>query len=261
MMENTDPSSFYTGLVSELYRPLRSGEPDPDPYARFVEAVGQPALELGCGDGDPILELRRRGLDVEGVDSSADMLDRCRVRAADEGIDVVVHHQRMEDLDLGRRYRSIYLAGPTFTLLPDDDTASRALARIRDHLDPDDGGALVPLFVPPPIPPAEIDHVREAVDADGSTIRFTITAVTRDEPGRRQEAITRYERVQHGDHAGHVVLERPWLVHWHTQEGFRALAADAGLETVAVLGADGQPADPAATDVAFWLRARRRRPT
>ena len=244
----TEPASFYTGLVSELYRPLRSSAPDPEPYARFIELAGQPALELGCGDGDPILELRRRCLDVEGVDSSAEMLDRCRARAREQGIDVVLHHQRMESLDLGdRRYRTIFLAGATFNLLPDDDTAAAALTAIRRHLD-DEGAALIPLFIPPPVADDEIGRTREAVDDHGATIRFRVTAAHRDETTRRQETMTRYER---GDDE---VLERPWILHWHTQDGFRELAAAAGLETVAVLGADGEPAAAQATEFAFWLR-------
>jgi hypothetical protein len=42
----------------------------------------------------------------------------------------------MEDMDLGRRYRSIYLAGATFNLLVDDATAGAALGRIAAHLEP-----------------------------------------------------------------------------------------------------------------------------
>ena len=248
-----DPASFYTGLVSDLYRPLRTADPDPEPYARFIELAGQPALELGCGDGDPLLELRRRGLDVEGVDSSADMLDRCRRRAAAEHVDVVLHHQRMEALDLGRRYRTIFLAGATFNLLADDETAAKALGCIRDHLD-EDGAALIPLFIPDVVADDEIGRVREAVDEHGATLRFRITAVTRDEVARRQETATRYERLG-GDEP--AALDRPWVLHWHTQPGFEELAAAAGLETVAVLGPDGQPADAAATTFAFWLRRAR----
>src|SRR6478735_4388662 len=51
--EGVDPADFYTGLVAELYAPLRSGTPDADRYVRFVREHGEPALELGCGDGDP----------------------------------------------------------------------------------------------------------------------------------------------------------------------------------------------------------------
>ena len=76
-----DPADFYTGLVVELYSPLKSGHEDPERYARFVLDSGEPALELGCGDGDPLLALRALDLDVEGVASSTDMLARCRGRA------------------------------------------------------------------------------------------------------------------------------------------------------------------------------------
>lgn len=246
----TDPASFYTGLIADLYGPLRSVVQDPEPYARFIALSGQPALELGCGDGDPLLDLRRQGLDVEGVDSSADMLARCRRRAEEAGLDVVVHEQRMEDLDLGRRYRTIFLAGPTFNLLVDDDAGARALGRMRAHL-ADGGAALVPLYIPEVVAEGEIGQVREAVEPDGSIIRFCITSATRFEADRRQETLTRYERIG----ARPMSLERPWVVHWHTQESFRHLAASAGLSTVAVLAADGSAADEAATGFAFWLTA------
>jgi len=52
-----DEADFYTGLVARLYSPLRSADPDPAPYAGFIAACGEPALELGCGDGDPMLAL------------------------------------------------------------------------------------------------------------------------------------------------------------------------------------------------------------
>lgn len=113
-----DAADFYTGIVAELYGPLKSYSQDPEPYAALLEQVGLPALELGCGDGEPLLELRRRGLDVDGVDSSVDMLNRLRCQAAEEGLEVTVFHQRMEALRLPRRYRAIFLAGPPSTCSP-----------------------------------------------------------------------------------------------------------------------------------------------
>ena len=50
------------------------------------------------------------------------MLARLRRRAVEHGIPVSVFHQRMEALKLPRRYQAIFLAGPTFTLLPADVT-------------------------------------------------------------------------------------------------------------------------------------------
>lgn len=249
-MAKIEPSQFYTGLVAELYGPLRSMVPDPEPYARFVAHVGEPALELGCGDGDPMLELRARGLDVEGLDSSGDMLDRCRRRAIERGLDVVLHEQSMETMELGRRYRSIYLAGPTFNLLPDDNVAASALARIAAHLEPG-GSALIPLFVPAVTAPSALGIPKSHTTPDGVELRVTIVAEDRDEERRCQTATLRYERITEN---ASQQEERAWLLHWYTQDGFRQLAADAGLVVRAVVGADGRPAAPDEQMFIFRLR-------
>ncbi len=224
----SEPSQFYTGLVVQLYGPLRSAVPDPEPYARFVSRHGEPALELGCGTGDPLLDLVARGLDVEGLDSSADMLEQCRVAAQERAIEVVLHHQRMEHMDLGRQYRSIYIAGPTFNLLPDDPTARRALQRIGAHL-ASGGHALIPLFVPEPA--ADLGEARVHVESDGTLLRFTALDEQRDEESRVQRTWTRYERVR-GEET--EVLEREWVVHWFSAGGFADLAAEAGLVARAI---------------------------
>lgn len=168
-----DPWNFYTGIVAELYEPLKSTNQAWEPYAQFIAQSGEPALGLGSGDGEPILDLRRNGFDVDGVDSSPDMLARCADKAKQEGIDVTLFQQRMENLDLPRRYRSIFLAGPTFTLLPNDETALRALKSIGHHLT-EDGSAMVPLFIPSPTPEQQIGTVQEAIVEDGAVLRFSM---------------------------------------------------------------------------------------
>ena len=244
-----DPSLFYTGLVADLYAPLKSASPDPHVYARFIAASGEPALELGCGDGEPLLDLRKRGLEVEGLDSSADMLERCRRAAAREGVEVVLHHQPMQSMDLGRRYRSIFIAGPTFNLLPDDETAVRALLRMHAHLEPG-GSALVPLFIPTATPAAQLGHAREARSSDGAILRVTAVAEQRDAPRRVQTTVLRYERSTTDTTEA---LERPWVLHWYTQTEFRDLATAAGFSIVAVLGPDGRPASETADVFVFRL--------
>ena len=86
---------------------------------------------------------------------------------------------------------------------------------------------------------------RTHVTDDGRTMRFTVVSVERDEAARLQTAVLRYE-LETGD--DRTVEERPWVLHWHTQEGFRQLLGDAGLLVGGVLAPDGQP-----------RRARRRR--
>lgn len=245
------PADFYTGIVADLYGPLKRFSSDPDPYEAFLREAGGRGLELGCGDGDPLIDLRRRGLDVEGVDSSADMLVRCRRRAAEAGVDVLLHCQRMEVLDLPGRYDAIFLAGPTFTLLADDATALAALRGVRAHL-AEGGRALVPLFTPEPAPAERIGRPSVTTADDGSELSVTVVSQERDEAARTQLTVLRYEQ-RRGDDS--TAEDRPWLLHWYTRHGFEAMAETAGLRVVSVTGADGSPAAPDTVDAHFHLQA------
>ncbi|WP_028049964.1 trans-aconitate 2-methyltransferase [Cellulomonas sp. URHD0024] len=245
-MTALDPADFYTGLVADLYSPLRSYVPAPESFASFVATNGEPALELGCGDGDPLLALRALGLDVDGVDSSADMLERLRVRA--DGLVVTVYQQRFEDLDLPRRYQSIFVAGATFNLLPSDEHALAALSRIRAHLLPD-GTARIPLWIPPPSDGQ--GELSSAVDEDGAVIRVSLLHEDYDVVARTRRTRLFYERVRDGVSQ---TAEREWLLHWHTVDGFRALATSAGLLVQAVLDDDGARAGSDATAFTVLLR-------
>ena len=52
-----DSASFYTGLVADLYAPLKSVRTDPAPYAALVRRYGEPALELlsrAVREGTPV---------------------------------------------------------------------------------------------------------------------------------------------------------------------------------------------------------------
>ncbi|MCY7396432.1 MAG: class I SAM-dependent methyltransferase [Nocardioides sp.] len=244
------PADFYTGIVVDAYARLKSTSFDPDRYAAFVVAYGEPALELGCGDGEPMLSLLAQGLDVEGVDSSRDMLDRFASVAAAAGLAVTLHHQRVEHLRLDRGFRSIYLAGPTFNLLADDDTALSALTAIRAHLT-EDGRALIPLWIPEPTPPEHLQVARETFDDDGALLRYLPVAETYDREGRTRVTRVRYERVT--AHATEVV-EREWTLHWHTQDGFNDLCEQAELRVESIQDDDGQPADDQADYVIATVR-------
>jgi hypothetical protein len=239
-----DAAAFYTGIVVEAYSKLKSAHFDPEPYAQFVASSGQPALEVGCGDGEPLLSLRCRGLDVEGVDSSSDMLERCRDNAVALGLGVTLHHQRMEELSLNRRYRSIYLAGPTFNLLTDDETALRALRAIGGHL-ADNGAALIPLWIPEPTPAHELGVTREAIGQDGVVLRYTPVSEVYDEASRTRITTTRYERLTS---AGLESVERDWILHWYTSDQFRAMCTEVGLRVTSIVDEAGKRATATATE-------------
>lgn len=227
-MRASDAAEFYTGLVADLYSPLKSASFDPSRYAELIDRYGEPALELGCGDGDPLLDLRAEGFDVAGLDSSPDMIRRLHQRAAERGLDVTAWVSMMETMSPPRRYRTIFLAGPTFNLLPDDQAMAQALLRIRDALT-DEGAAIVPLFLPDSVDPQAIGAPTRQETATG-WMACQIVAVDRDEQERTQTLRLRYER----EHQGELEqTERDWTLHWVDKETFESIARTAGLRICA----------------------------
>lgn len=83
-------------------------------------------------------------------------------------------------------------------------------------------------------------------------MRCTPVASTRDEARREQRTVLRYEHELDDETEA---VEREWVLHWHTQDGFRDLASDAGLVVVAFLDDDGDEAAPDADHFAALLQA------
>jgi SAM-dependent methyltransferase len=141
-MTSADESgTWHYGLIARYWAEFIEPEPAELAYYRAaIERFGQPALDLGCGTGRLLLPLLAAGLDIDGADISADMLALCRERAGREGLAPLLVAQAMHELDLPRRYRTIYMCG-SFGIGGRRDNDLEALRRVRRHLEPD--GALV----------------------------------------------------------------------------------------------------------------------
>lgn len=224
------PSQFYTGLVADLYEPLASERAHADDYAPFLDRRGTPALELGCGSGHPLLELVKRGYDVEGLDASQDMLDLCRAGADALGLEVTLHLGEMQSFDLPRRYRSIFVASESFTLLTTDEDAVHAARRIHSHLEPG-GCALITLEIPDPRTiRASLGQFREVTKEDGTRLRVAVVGLETSTDGRTLSRRLRYERVPTSGEP--ELLERVWQTRWWSKADFARMLRSAGFKRV-----------------------------
>ncbi len=125
----------YTGLVAEWYDDfLRDEHADLDLYTDELCGVVGPVLELGCGTGRMLRALSDIGLEVDGVDVSADMLERCRANAASRGISPRLLAAPMRAFDMGRSYAAVLIAGGTLQLAAEDDEAADVLRAAHRHL-------------------------------------------------------------------------------------------------------------------------------
>jgi SAM-dependent methyltransferase len=126
--------TWHYGVVSHWWAEFNLDGPEIGYFQRFIEDGGEPALDLACGAGRLLVPFLRAGLDVDGVDVSADMLARCRERAEQHGLTPTLYAQAMHELDLPRRYKTIIVCGG-FGLGSTREQDLEALRRIYEHLE------------------------------------------------------------------------------------------------------------------------------
>ena len=136
------PETWHHGLVATWWAEFNDDfRPHEIPYfRRHVERDGQPALDVACGTGRLLLPYLRAGLDVDGCDISADMVQHCRAKAVGEGLSPVLFVQAMHEIDPPRTYRTVFVCG-AFGLGSTRAQDVEALSRLHDALQP--GGTLL----------------------------------------------------------------------------------------------------------------------
>jgi SAM-dependent methyltransferase len=146
--------------------------PDPGPAVDFLAGLagGGPVLELAIGTGRVALPLAARGLVVEGVEASEEMVARMRVKPG--GAEIPVAIGDMADVPVAGPFRLVYLVFNTLFNLVDADRQADCFRNVARVLAP--GGAFViEAFVPDP---ADFDRDEQvqvrAVTEDSATIRL-----------------------------------------------------------------------------------------
>lgn len=136
--DSNTATTWHHGLIARWWANFNLDGPEIEFFRPYV-ASGQPTLDVGCGSGRLLVPWVADGLDVDGVDASADMIEACRVAARTVGCAPDLYVQPTHRLDLPRRYRSIVNCG-AFGLGGSRADDAEGLRRLRAHLLP--GGVL-----------------------------------------------------------------------------------------------------------------------
>ena len=110
-------------------------------YVEEAKASGRgPVLELGCGTGRILVPIARAGITIVGLDSSKQMLERCRENLAREPAEVqkraTLHQRDMHDFNLGPTFPLSIAPFRVFQHLTTVDAQLRFLASVARHLAP-----------------------------------------------------------------------------------------------------------------------------
>ena len=91
-------SDFYDLLTDNVEYEKRA-----DYFCRLLSMCGIKSgilLDLGCGTGSMSVKMAERGFDVIGVDSSVGMLNAARQKAYENGAEILLLNQNMQEIDL-----------------------------------------------------------------------------------------------------------------------------------------------------------------
>jgi len=98
-------------------------------------------LDIGCGAGRHLLPLARAGFQVTGLDNSQGMIDECRRRLDEHGLDAELVCGDMTRMDRDACYDAVLAMDSVICYLPDAESIVAALAGMKRALRP--GGLLV----------------------------------------------------------------------------------------------------------------------
>ena len=195
-------------------------------YLASARQSGGPILEPMCGSGRFLLPLLAQGFDITGVDSSPEMLAACWRRAAQQSLNPELYKQRLNQLNLPRKYQLAMIPGGSFGLLTDPAEALESLRRIMASLVP--GG----LFV---LDIDQLDSNPELVSGEGErsvkrpdgTKILLRTSATFNPDESISYGVNRYDLVKNG-----IVVQtevETFNLRYYTPELFSKLLLEAGF--------------------------------
>jgi SAM-dependent methyltransferase len=247
------PRTWHYGLVATWWDEFeREGGEELEYFRALIAEHGAPALDAGCGTGRLLLPLVAAGLDVDGCDVSGDMIARAAERAEAEGLNARLYVQGMHEIDLPRRYRTIFSCG-SFGIGGHRAQDLEALRRFHRHLEP--GGFLAfDVYLPsgkawnswasaPELPRPWPERGDRRTASDGSELEL-IARMTAFDP--LEQVLTRELRViqwRDGKRVGEQEYELRTCVYLKNE--LIGMLERAGFEGVRVLGGlSDRPAEP-----------------
>lgn len=267
MVDPRSSGTWHHGLLARWWAEFNRATPDELSYLQgAIQRFGEPALDLGCGSGRLLAPLLADGLDVDGVDVSAEMIEYARRAAAAVGKTPFLAAQPLHRLEVPRRYRTALMIG-VFEIGGDRAAAREGLRRAYDCLEP--GGALI---INHELPYHSPDHIwalwlagrREDLPrpwrtigrqraADGDEIELESRLIELD-PLEQREALESRVRLWR---AGAVIVEEIWplrISHYFAQEVLELLRETGFGEVAMESGYTGAPATPDDGTVTFVAR-------
>ena len=187
-------------------------------YVELMAESDPPAVELGVGNGRISIAAAQRGQRVFGVDSSAAILELCRKRASEAGVDdrLELIQADFRDFELSEPAALIVIPFHSIGHLTGDDDKLGCMRRVYEQLRP--GGRFVWdhfVFDPDyPVPPGTLNLRADIRDPESGRRRLVWECSTRDAERQVIDVLVRIEDLADDgavDTTRYLRMEMSWI--------------------------------------------------
>jgi SAM-dependent methyltransferase len=128
----------YGKILSEYYDLAYPdiGEKELSFWLKQMQHIKGTVLEMGCGTGRILIPLLERKINVIGIDSSADMLNRCRKKCKKLNLKTVLKKQSMQTFKLNHKLSFVFIPDGSLSFITTNDEMVQTFTNVYHHLLP-----------------------------------------------------------------------------------------------------------------------------
>lgn len=221
----------YGSLSTMLYqftKPVgHSLDGDIEYYYEHLKDLKGKILEAGVGTGRMMIPFLQKGIAIEGVDISEDMLKQCRINLELANVQGTLYQEDLITMHLPQKYEAIIMPTGSFCLLPRDKVGA-VLQSFYDHLV--DGGCLM-IDLELPVSFAENTTTVSQFDlGENKGILFTSMTQEMDWLQQKTSSINRYELIEAGQVTKSEVAN--FDLYWYGLNEFDLLLEKNGFHSI-----------------------------
>jgi len=215
-------------ILYEATKPIgHSIDGDIEYYFEKLKNISGLILEAGVGTGRMLIPLINKGLKLEGVDISPDMLALCKVNMDKHDVSANLYEQDLTDMSLPNKYSAIMMPTGSFCLLP-KEKVSKVLASFFEHLEVG-GKLIVDLEMPRDFKKGELDMYNKQL-LDDTGILLTNFSQSIDWLAQKVQYISKYELLKNGEIQKTEISN--FTLYWYGIMEFTMLLQAAGFTSI-----------------------------
>ena len=103
-------------------------------YKKWCEAVSGNVLELCCGTGRLTIPLAQEKIDITGLDISASMLERARLKAKESSLDIEFIQGDIINFSLDKKFDLIFIPFNSFQCIYSIEDVEKVFSCVQNHM-------------------------------------------------------------------------------------------------------------------------------